>query len=225
MVARTATGDCVFYHRSSGLCVVHRDLGEPLLPSTCRHFPRLAVRDRRGTFITLTHYCPTAADALFRTDVELGIVENPEAFPERDYDGLTVSDEEWPPLLEPRKLLGFDGYHAWERHMVARCADARLSPEQVVATLERDARQLRATVVADPADLAGVVAALPREAVAVAPPTSLAGSLALVVGVRQAIPDEWRPPEDESGLDDAFQRFVAPAWPSHPHGATPRCRP
>ena len=26
MVARTATGDCVFYHRQSGLCVVHRDL-------------------------------------------------------------------------------------------------------------------------------------------------------------------------------------------------------
>src|SRR5687768_6201812 len=44
MVARTRTGDCVFYHRGSGLCVVHRDLGEPMLPSTCRHFPRIAVR-------------------------------------------------------------------------------------------------------------------------------------------------------------------------------------
>src|ERR1041384_8326735 len=45
MVARTSTGDCVFYHRHSGLCVVHRDLGEAMLPATCRHFPRLAVRD------------------------------------------------------------------------------------------------------------------------------------------------------------------------------------
>src|SRR5262245_22697376 len=26
MVARTATGDCVFYQRNSGLCVIHRDL-------------------------------------------------------------------------------------------------------------------------------------------------------------------------------------------------------
>jgi len=74
MVARTATGDCVFYHRHSGLCVIHRDLGEPMLPSTCRHFPRLAVRDARGTFISLTHYCPTAAASLFRVDVPIEII-------------------------------------------------------------------------------------------------------------------------------------------------------
>jgi len=67
MVARTATGDCVFYHRHSGLCVIHRDLGEPMLPATCRHFPRLAVRDARGTFISLTHYCPTAAGSRSRS--------------------------------------------------------------------------------------------------------------------------------------------------------------
>src|SRR5205814_1091399 len=52
MVARTSAGDCVFYHRDSGLCVIQRDAGEAQLPSTCRHFPRLAVRDWRGTFIS-----------------------------------------------------------------------------------------------------------------------------------------------------------------------------
>src|SRR5262245_16193368 len=35
MVSRTSSGDCVFYHRHSGLCVIHRDLGETALPSTC----------------------------------------------------------------------------------------------------------------------------------------------------------------------------------------------
>jgi hypothetical protein len=40
MIARTATGDCVFYHRHSGLCVIHRDLGEPMLPATCPSLSR-----------------------------------------------------------------------------------------------------------------------------------------------------------------------------------------
>ena len=118
--------------------------GEPAAVGRPRHRPHCGVMMRRA---------PPQV---------LAIVEAPEAFPDRDYDGLTVSDDEWPPLLQPRKLLGFEGYHAWERHMVSRCADARLSPEQVVATLERDARYLRATVVADPAVVSfGVITALP----------------------------------------------------------------
>src|SRR4030095_8008646 len=116
MVARTATGDCVFYPRNSGLCVIHRDLGEPMLPATCRHFPRLAVRDGRGTFISLTHYCPTAAASLFRDDVEIEIIQSPRAFPPADYEGLRVDPEAWPPLLHPRMLMDPDGYSAAGRH-------------------------------------------------------------------------------------------------------------
>src|SRR5215510_11535940 len=143
MVARTATGDCVIYHRNSGLCVIHRDLGEPMLPATCRHFPRLAVRDGRGTFISLTRYCPTAAASLFRDDVRIEIIESPPAFPEGDYEGLVVTSDDWPPLLRPDCLADVQSYTAWERHMVARCADAVLSPESVIATLERDALVVR----------------------------------------------------------------------------------
>src|ERR1044071_5392978 len=143
MVARTAGGDCVFYHRHSGLCVIHRDLGESMLPATCRHFPRLAVRDARGTFISLSHYCPTAAASLFRDDVAVEIVESPPAFPDAAYEGLVVTDEDWPPLLRPDVLADPCSYTAWEWHMVARCADARLSPESVIATLERDAAHVR----------------------------------------------------------------------------------
>src|SRR5688572_29658803 len=101
MLARTQNGDCVFFHRGSGLCVVHRDLGEPALPSTCRNFPRIAVRDWRGTFITLSHFCPTAASMLFRDDVQLEIVESPVSFPPADYEGLNVHADAWPPLLHP----------------------------------------------------------------------------------------------------------------------------
>ena len=47
--ARTDAGACVFFERESRLCIVHRDLGEASLAATCRHFPRLALRDARGT--------------------------------------------------------------------------------------------------------------------------------------------------------------------------------
>src|SRR5215208_3515070 len=36
MLERTGQGHCVFFDVGSHLCVVHRDLGEPALPSTCR---------------------------------------------------------------------------------------------------------------------------------------------------------------------------------------------
>src|SRR4051812_31291768 len=163
MVARTSTGDCVFYHRGSGLCVIHRDLGEPMLPATCRHFPRLAVRDTRGTFISLTHYCPTAAASLFREDVPIEIVRAPAAFPEAAYEGLVIEGEDWPPLLRPDVLADPDSYTAWERHMVERCAAPRLSPESVIATLERDARRVRAVLPVTGASIAAAIAQLPRD--------------------------------------------------------------
>ena len=110
-----------------------------MLPATCRHFPRLAVRDARGTFISLTHFCPTAAASLFRDDVPIEIVEAPPAFPDAEYEGLVVTADDWPPLLRPELLADPESYAAWERHMISRCADETLSPESVIATLERDA--------------------------------------------------------------------------------------
>jgi Fe-S-cluster containining protein len=143
MLERTARGDCVFFDRGTHLCVVHRDLGEAALPATCRHFPRLAVRDARGTSITLSHFCPTAASMLFREDVPLEIVAEPGAFPDVEYEGLVVPADEWPPLLRPKMLTDHQGFAAWERHMIARCADMSLGPESIVATLARDARLVR----------------------------------------------------------------------------------
>src|SRR5688500_18912005 len=143
MIERTDRGDCVFFERGSHLCIVHRDLGEPALPSTCRHFPRVAVRDARGTFITLSHFCPPAASMLFRDDIPLRIVAAPPAFPSAGYEGLVVTEDDLPPLLTTRTLMDVDGYGAWEHHMVARCA-AATSPESALATLVRDARGLRA---------------------------------------------------------------------------------
>jgi hypothetical protein len=216
MLARTATGDCVFFHRRSGLCVVHRDLGEHALPSTCRHFPRVSVRDRRGTFLTLTHYCPTAADLLFRNDVLLDIVRSPAAFPDVDYQGLSVDADAWPPLLHPAMLMDLDGYSAWERHMVQRCADGQLSPEAVVVALWRDAQTIRGWrpghgTLAEAIRLLAARGSLPGESEGLAPRT-LDPSLELHRAVATAIPDDLRPEPDEDWLPAVYAARVLPSW-------------
>jgi hypothetical protein len=210
---RTKSGVCVFFHAPSKLCVVHRDLGEAALPATCRHFPRLAVRDWRGTFVTLSHFCPTAAGMLFRDDVALEIVTGPPAFPPTDYDGLSVTDDDLPPLLHPTVLMDLEGYSAWEGHMVARCAEVSREPDAVLATLMRDARQLCEWRPGD-GTLRDAVDALPRGYAAGPDVETLEASLARHAEAMRAVPAELLPDPDEEGLAEAFTRFVRPAWPA-----------
>ncbi len=210
MIGRTSSGNCVFFHSRSGLCVIHRDLGEPQMPSTCRHFPRLAVRDQRGTSLSLTHYCPTAAGMLFRDDVNLEIVANPAAFPPAAYEGLMVDPEAWPPLLHPRMLMDLESYAAWERHMVARCA-IEMSPESVIGTLSRDARILRSYRPGQDS-LTTAVEKLPLDTVETAGALSLDASLLLHAEVMRAVPEDVRPDADDAGLEEAFVRLVVPEW-------------
>jgi len=211
MVARTAEGECVFYHGTSRLCVIHRDLGQARLPSTCRHFPRLAVRDKRGTFISLTHYCPTAAAMLFRDDPPIEVVEAPSAFSPADYEGFLVEPDAWPPMLHPHMLMDDAGYDAWERHMVSRCADDAISPESVLATLQRDARALRGYTPGT-GSLRDAVAGLPTDPVAAPPHEVLGPSLRLWAEVMRAVPEDLKLEPDEQRLPDAYVRAVVPEW-------------
>lgn len=215
MLACTTAGDCVFYHGGTRLCVIHRDMGHERLPSTCRHFPRLAVRDRRGTFVSLTHYCPTAAAMLFRDDVSLEIVEAPPAFPSADYEGLLVEPDAWPPLLHPRMLMDDAAYSAWEQHMVSRCANEALSAEDVVATLQRDVAVLRGYT-PDSGPLIDAIAALPADTASAPAHDTLGPSLALFAEVMRAVPDELKPEPDEGGLVDVYLAAVAPVWAQWP---------
>lgn len=210
MFERNHQGECVFFERDSRLCIVHRDLGEDALPATCRHFPRVAVRDARGTFIGLSHYCPTAAALLFRDDVPLEIVESPGAFPPADYEGLVVGPDDVPPLLRPGVMMDFDAYSAWERHMVRR-ASAAVTPEAVLATLTRDAGLVEAWQPDGPS-IAARIADLPGESVQAAAPATLADSLDAFRAVLAAVPDDLRPAPDEQGVEDAYVRFVRPSW-------------
>ena len=105
---------CLFYEpRASGSCAIHREAGEDALPSACRHFPREVLIDPRGTFVSLSHYCPTAA-VLLTTPDALEIVEaRPPLRIGGPIDALDASDA-LPPLLRPGLLSDLDGYAAWE---------------------------------------------------------------------------------------------------------------
>jgi hypothetical protein len=208
---RTSAGRCVFFEPGPNLCIVHRDLGAEALPETCRHFPRVAIHDPRGTFITLSHFCPTAASMLFRDDVPLQIVESPPAFPAMDYDGLDITPDDLPPLLHPHMLMDLDGYTAWEAHLVSRCVELQRLPESVLATMRRDARLL-ATWRPGSGSLRETIAQLPTEFVDPGTEETLAASLALHAGVIAAVPDDLKPEQDEDGLEAAFIRYVRPQW-------------
>lgn len=208
---RTDDGRCVFFERGPNLCIVHRDLGETALAATCKHFPRLSIDDARGTSVALSHFCPTAAGMLFRDDVPVEIVEAPPAFPAGDYDGLRVGADDLPPLLTPTMLMDAEGYEAWERHMVARCAQTHLAPESVLATLARDAGLLRRWTPGGIA-LSSAVGHLPADVVPGESPEVLDASLALHAEVLGAVPEEWRPMADTDGLREAYDRFVRPRW-------------
>jgi Fe-S-cluster containining protein len=210
MFERTDAGECVFLDRGTKLCIVHRDIGESALPATCRHFPRLAVRDRRGIFLTLSHFCPTAAAMLFRDDRALTIVARPAAFPPADYDGLVVTDTDLPPLLSPTMLMDEPGYSAWERHMVERCGEG-IGPDAVLASLRRDAQLLRRWKPGR-ATLVDVIRNFPAEPEHAVPSNSLDSSTALYLQVLGAVPEDLRPQPDVDGLDTVFARHVSPMW-------------
>jgi hypothetical protein len=123
VLTETGDGACVFFEPAAGrLCAIHRAVGPGLLPVACRNFPRVALRDARGLFVTLSHYCPTAARLLLSA-TPLSIVPAPASLSlDGEADGLDAT-EVLPPLLRPGMLLTLEGYTAWERHAVTVFGD------------------------------------------------------------------------------------------------------
>jgi hypothetical protein len=121
-VARDTRGECVFYDRpAGGLCIIHRDIGENALPSACRHFPRKVLHDARGSLISLSHYCPTAA-AMLLAGGAVSIVEaRPPLRLESEMEGLDARNA-LPPVLRPGLLCDVEGYDTWERAGLATFA-------------------------------------------------------------------------------------------------------
>jgi hypothetical protein len=110
------------FDRESRLCAVHRDHGEDMVPASCYQFPRRALIDDRGTFVTLSNFCPTAATLLCEHEEPVSIVQSPAAFAdERVYEGLDARGQ-WPPLVKPGLLFDLESYSRWELFIVGTLA-------------------------------------------------------------------------------------------------------
>lgn len=148
VAAKDAEGRCVFHvHDGTDggrLCAIQRVGGPSLLPSACRHFPRVVVRDPRGASVTLSHFCPTAAALLFDGQ-PLAIVDAPPSIALEGIDPADGTDRlvgldatgVLPPLLAPSLLTDWDGYTAWEEEAVALFAIGDAAPERAVDSLSQ----------------------------------------------------------------------------------------
>lgn len=134
---------CVFFERDGRLCTIHRRAGAETLPTACRNFPRVTLRDRRGTFITLSHYCPTAANLLL-ADEPIAIVAAPPSLSLHDtVEGLDATAV-LPPLLRPDMLMDTEGFSAWEGEAIAVMDDRRYSPRGGLGVIAAATDRLRA---------------------------------------------------------------------------------
>jgi hypothetical protein len=142
VLATASDGACVFFEGHTRLCRVHRDLGEPLLPSACRHFPRICLRDARGLSIRLSHFCPTAAQLLFDT-TPLAVVDAPATISlSGTAEGLDATAA-LPPLLRRGMLTDIDGYDAWERTALDLLDRGGADASSALAALRQVTRTVR----------------------------------------------------------------------------------
>jgi Fe-S-cluster containining protein len=148
VLALQASGACIFHRAGasaddrdpSGRCGIHA-----MRPVSCEHFPFVCVVDPRGVHVTLSHYCPTAADLLFLQDGALEIVEGPPVLEDgREPEGLDAR-ESLPPVSahdgrasSPPRLMDWAEVTAWERAFVASLAsDVRIPEAPDLALVDR----------------------------------------------------------------------------------------
>lgn len=132
-------GRCTFLERDArGIhaCEIHRVGGHAALPLTCRMFPRIVLHDLRGTFISLSHFCPTAVATLFDDGPAVAIVDAPAALEGSDaLDGLNARDV-WPPLLRPGLMMDLESFAAWERLAVELLTRDGIASRESLAHLQ-----------------------------------------------------------------------------------------
>jgi hypothetical protein len=160
VLARHVDGTCVFLERR-GLCAIHRTAGVQSLPTACRHFPREILIDAaRGILISLSHFCPTAANLLFSTG-SLDVVEaHPPLSLEPPVEGLDATAA-IAPLVRPGLLSDPEGYDAWERAALATLARPDCTARQAVDLIAAATEEVRSWQPRDGSLAACVGEALP----------------------------------------------------------------
>ena len=130
-------GRCTFLDARGGSysCEIHDAGGHAALPLQCRMFPRQVLHDPRGTLITLSHFCPTAAGLLFDDTLPVSIVDAPAGLiGDGTLDGLDARDA-WPPLLRPGVLMDHDSYAVWERQGIEVLTRSGIAPRESLRLL------------------------------------------------------------------------------------------
>lgn len=132
VASRHDDGTCTFFEADSRLCAIHHAGGHAALPLSCRMFPRIVLHDGRGTFISLSHFCPTAAGLLFDHGASWpppDIVDAPSTLTGVGLlDGLDARGA-WPPLLRPGVMMDLESYGAWEHLGVELLTREGIGPE------------------------------------------------------------------------------------------------
>jgi hypothetical protein len=138
-LARGQSGECGFHNHQR--CSLQEAGGEAMLPSACRHFPRVFLRDGRGCLVTLSHFCPTAASMLLdRAPVQVVEAPPPVSLQE-PIEGLDARDA-LPPLVRPGMLADLEGYDAWEQAAI-RALLSEPDAETALRTVERGTEIIR----------------------------------------------------------------------------------
>ena len=217
LLATATDGRCVFFERDHGrLCAIHRQLGHDALPSACRQFPRVTLTDARGSFVSLSHYCPAASRMLCRTDTRLQIERRPQASDGIACEGLDARDT-LPPLLRPGMLHSLDSYAAWERFQVDVLADERRSVESAMATIGLCAELVRGWTPALgtlEGHLARAVARAVAQHTADAPGAPVRNALSLAQEVWASYPPPLVGPGPVDDFEGSWTRLAAPDWPT-----------
>lgn len=217
-IVAVAGGACVFYDAGAARhCRIQTALGHDALPLACRQFPRVSVHDPRGTSVTLSHYCPTAAGLLAQPDAVSIVVDAP-AFRGGEYVGLDARAN-LPPLLRPDMLMDWESWWAWERQAVALIDRMTEPPDQVLARLGAAVESLRSWR-PDDGPLGAAVERAFNGAARQAP--ARPSHDRLLSEVFEAVPAEWRPrtlARDTSMPDALARRFLAAhafaSWTAH----------
>ena len=205
-------GACVF--RGPSGCAIHGTR-----PRSCEHFPYVCVIDARGIHVTLSHYCPTAAEMLFHPGVP-EVVDGPPIF----------ADGRMPEGLDARESLP-------PTRMAAGDADADSGAADCADTGAADCADYADTGAADCADHsrngsrqphALAASHAPRlmdwdevtrweqaavRAVAAVTRVPAPPDLALFEHARAAVPPPLTWPAAPERLDAVWAEGVAPSWP------------
>jgi Fe-S-cluster containining protein len=191
-------GRCVFFDSGErATCRVHATVGHDALPLACRQFPRVTVQDPRGASITLSHFCPTAAEML-DTDRPVSVAINAEGFPvSGEYIGLDATTGV-PPLLRPDMAMDWESWWEWERFGSEMLAREAAGPDETLARLRGAVEHLR-TWTPGGGPLIDVVRRAFASASPIASPVDVD---ARVEEVRRAIPDGLRPPSHREAMPD-----------------------